>query len=88
MNGTLVKKSWEDFDPAGVSVLSYPSYSAGDIAAMHEIAWRRWQWHMLTRRPGTVLHHFGNAFRREGVGGLARLARFAASRAFTVLRSH
>ena len=86
--GWLTKESWSDFDPAGEAVLSYPGYSAQDIVEMHELAWRRWQWHMLTRRPGTLLHHFGNAFRREGVGGVLRLGRYAVGRVFAVLRSH
>jgi len=86
--GWLTKETWVDFDPAGEAVLSYPDYSAEDIVEMHDLAWRRWQWHMLTRRPSTLLHHFGNAFRREGVRGLLRLGRYAVSRVLAVLRSH
>lgn len=84
--GWLTKADWTEFDPAGEAVLSYPGYSSADIEAMHDLAWRRWQWHMLTRRPGTLAHHFGNAFRREGVGGLFRLARYAAARLVAVVR--
>lgn len=86
--GWLTKETWADFDPAGEAVLSYPNYTARDIVEMHDLAWRRWQWHMLTRRPATVFHHFRNAFRREGVGGMFRLGCYAASRAFAVLRRH
>ncbi|MCP4639180.1 MAG: radical SAM protein [bacterium] len=85
-NGWLVKESWLQFDPAGEAVVSYPDYSAGEIAEMHDLAWRRWQWHMLTRRPETLIHHFGNALRREGVGGTVRLARYGASRLLDALR--
>ena len=78
--GWLTKESWIDFDPAGEAVLSYPDYSAADIVEMHELAWSRWQRHMLLHRPGTLFHHFGNAFRRDGIRGLARLARYGAGR--------
>lgn len=86
--GWLTKDSWRQFDPAGEAVVSYPNYSAEDIAAMYDLAWRRWQWHMLTRRPATVVHHFRNAFMREGVGGLVRLGKYSASRFLTVLGAH
>ena len=78
--GWLAKENWEDFDPAGEAVLSYPGYTNEDIEGMHDLAWRRWQWHMLTHRPATLFHHFGNAYRREGFGGVARLARYGLSR--------
>ena len=87
-NGWLTTESWADFDPASEAVLSYPGYSAEDIVEMHDLAWRRWQWCMLTRRPATLLHHFDNAFRREGLGGILRLGRYGLSRLATVLRSH
>lgn len=87
-NGWLTKKDWMDFDPAGEAVVSYPDYPAEDIVEMHDLAWRRWQWHMVTRRPATLLHHFGNAFRREGLPGLIRLVRYSAQRFFTVLGAH
>ena len=79
-HGWLVKESWLQFDPAGEAVVSYPGYSADDIAEMHALAWRRWQWRMLTRRPGTLWHHFANAFRREGFGGIGRLVRYGCGR--------
>lgn len=87
-NGWLTKESWMQFNPAGEAVVSYPGYSAEDIAAMYERAWSRWQWHMLTRRPRTLLHHFGNAFRREGIGGMVRLGKYSASRFFKVVGAH
>ena len=43
---------------------------------------------MLTKRPVTVLHHFGNAYRREGVGGVMRLGKYSAGRIFAVLGAH
>lgn len=85
--GWLVKEDWADFDPSSESVLSYPGYSASDIAEMNALAWRRWQWHILTRRPGTLLHHFRNAYRREGLLGFVRLGRYSAERLLTILRS-
>jgi radical SAM superfamily enzyme YgiQ (UPF0313 family) len=87
-NGWLTKDSWMQFDPAGEAVVSYPGYSADDIAAMYELAWSRWQWHMLTRRPRTLMHHFSNAFRREGVGGMIRLGKYSAQRFFKVVGAH
>lgn len=87
-NGWLTKDSWMQFDPAGEAVVSYPNYTADDIAAMYELAWSRWQWHMLTRRPRTLMHHFGNAFRREGVGGMLRLGKYSAQRFFKVVGAH
>lgn len=78
--GWLTKESWLQFDPAGEAVVSYPGYSADDITGMHEEAWRRWQHHMLWRRPGTLLHHFGNAWRREGPMGMARLGAYGVRR--------
>ncbi len=87
-NGWLTKESWMDYDPAGGAVVSYPGYSSADIEAMYALAWRRWQWHMLTRRPATIAHHFGNALRREGLPGLVRLTRYSAERFFTVLNAH
>lgn len=87
-NGWLVKESWMEFDPTGEAVVSYPDYPAEEIVEMYELAWRRWQWRMLTRRPSTIVHHFRNAFRREGLGGLVRLGRYSAQRFFTVLGAH
>jgi len=87
-NGWLTTESWKDFDPAGGAVVSYPNYPAHEIEEMYALAWRRWQWKMLTRHPKTVLHHFGNAYRREGVGGLVRLSKYSAGRLFAVLGSH
>jgi hypothetical protein len=55
---------------------------------MYDRAWSRWQWHMLTRRPRTLLHHFGNAFRREGFGGMVRLGKYSAARFFKVVGAH
>jgi radical SAM superfamily enzyme YgiQ (UPF0313 family) len=78
-NGWLTKENWLQFDPAGEAVVSYPDYTAEDIAEMHDLAWQRWQWHMLTHKPGTLLHHFGNAYRREGVRGMARLGKYGMS---------
>lgn len=87
-NGWLVKDSWMDFDPAGGAVVSYPGYPAEEIAVMHDLAWRRWQWHMLTRRPATVLHHFRNAFRREGIPGVVRLGAYGAQRLLRLVAAH
>lgn len=84
----LSKDNWIDYDPAGEAVVSYPDYSAEEIVAMHDLAWRRWQWTMLTRRPSTVMHHFESAFRREGLHGVLRLGRYSAERFFTVLGAH
>lgn len=78
--GWLLDDDWTRYDPAGDAVLSYPGYSAEDIRAVHDLAWRRWQWHMLTRQPATLWHHFRNAYRREGLGGALRLGRYGASR--------
>ncbi|MCL4217509.1 MAG: radical SAM protein [Candidatus Hydrogenedentes bacterium] len=86
--GWLTKESWLQFDPAGEAVVSYPGYEASDIGEMHAQAWRDWQWHMLTRRPRTLAHHFGNAFRREGFGGLMRLSKYSAARFFSMLGAH
>jgi radical SAM superfamily enzyme YgiQ (UPF0313 family) len=83
--GWLVARDWKEFDPAAGSVLSYPDYTGKDIAEMHELAWRRWQWVMLTRRPMTLVHHFRNAFAREGVGGMLRLGRYGAGRLAAIL---
>lgn len=79
-NGWLVNGNGAAFDPAGGAVVSYPGYSAEDIQEMHALAWQKWQWHMLRHRPQTLLHHFGNAWRREGVAGVARLGRYGVSR--------
>lgn len=87
-NGWLTKDSWKDFDPAGGAVVSYPDYSDKEIEEMYAYAWSRWQRKMLLQRPATILHHFGNAFRREGLGGVVRLGRYSASRLFTVLSTH
>ena len=78
--GWLTKDSWVDFDPAGEAVLSYPGYSAEDIVAMHDLAWRKWQRLMLLHRPATLFHHFRNAFQREGLGGVLRLGRYGLTR--------
>ena len=78
--GWLTKESWLQFDPAGEAVVSYPDYTAADIAEMHALAWRRWQRHMLFHRPGTLLHHFSNAYRRDGLAGMARLGLYGLSR--------
>lgn len=78
--GWLTKESWLDFDPAGEAVLSYPGYSAADIVEMHDLAWRRWQRHMLLHRPSTLLHHFRNAYQREGVSGVLRLGAYGVRR--------
>ncbi len=86
--GWLTKESWMDFDPAGEAVVSYPDYSSEEIVAMYELAWRKWQWRMLTKHPMTVVHHFGNAFRREGFGGVFRLGRYSVERLWTVLGAH
>ena len=86
--GWLTKESWLQFDPAGEAVVSYPGYTAEDIAEMHALAWRRWQWHMLTRRPHTLLHHFRNAWRREGLGGVVRLGGYGVSRLVSVIGGH
>lgn len=84
-NNWLTKESWKDFDPAGGAVVAYPDYSAEDIEEMYRYAWSRWQRKMLFHHPMTILHHFGNALRREGVGGVIRLSKYSASRLFTVL---
>ncbi len=87
-NGWLRFDSWEDFDPAGGAVMEFDDYTAADIEEMYALAWKRWQWRMLTRRPATVVHHFGNAFRREGFGGVVRLGKYSAERLFAVLGAH
>ena len=87
-NNWLTKESWMDYDPAGGAVVSYPDYSAAEIEEMYALAWKRWQWQMLSRRPATIAHHFGNAFRRGGVAGVFRLGRYSAARFFTVLGAH
>ncbi len=79
-NGWLVTEDWRDFDPAGKSVLSYPNYTNADIEAMLAYAFRRWYLHILTRQPGTLLHHFRSTYRREGVAGMLRLTRFGIER--------
>ena len=76
------------FDPSGEAVVSYPDYTADDIADMYALAWRRWQWHMMTRRPRTVLHHFSNAVRREGLAGLLRISLYSAQRLVKVVANH
>ncbi len=86
-NGWLTKSSWKEFDPAGEAVVSYPDYTADEIVAMHDLAWKRWQRHMLLHRPRTLLHHVHNAWRREGVSGVFRLCRYGCSRLYSVLRS-
>lgn len=83
--GWLIKDNWRDFDPANAAVVSYPGYSADDIAAMHALAWKRWQWHMFTRRPATLVHHFRNAYLREGAGGVLRLGVYSAERLLRIL---
>jgi len=35
-----------------------------------------------------LFHHFGNAFRREGFGGMVRLGRYSAQRLLKVVGSH
>jgi anaerobic magnesium-protoporphyrin IX monomethyl ester cyclase len=87
-NNWLTKDSWKDFDPAGGAVVEYPDYSAREIEEMYRRAWSLWQRKMLLHRPTTILHHFGNAFRREGVGGVVRLGKYSASRLLTVLGTH
>jgi radical SAM superfamily enzyme YgiQ (UPF0313 family) len=86
--GWLTKDSWMQFDPSGEAVVSYPDYTADDIADMYALAWRRWQWHMMTRRPRTVLHHFSNAVRREGLAGLLRISLYSAQRLVKVVANH
>lgn len=78
--GWLTKPDWRQFDPAGEAVVSYPGYSASDIAEMYALAWKRWQWHMFTHRPATLAHHFRNAFLREGPSGVMRLGVYGAGR--------
>lgn len=85
--GWLTKTDWRQFDPAGEAVVSYPNYSAEKIAEMHDLAWKRWQRHMMLHRPHTLMHHFGNAYRRQGFGGMARLGYYGATRLFGVLRA-
>ena len=85
--GWLTKESWLDFDPAGEAVLSYPRYSASDIVEMHELAWRRWQRHMLLHKPATLVHHFRNAYNREGIGGALRLAAYGVRRLASAIGS-
>ena len=63
-------------------------HSATDIVDMYHLAWRRWQWRMMTRRPATVAHHFQNALRREGLGGLVRITKYSAERFLKVVGSH
>lgn len=87
-NNWLTKDSWKDFDPAGGAVVEYPDYSASDIEEMYHRAWSLWQRKMLLHRPTTILHHFGNAFRREGVTGVLKLGKYSAERIFTVLGTH
>ena len=87
-NGWLTKESWKEFDPAGGAVVAYPGYGTEEIEEMLKLGWSRWQWRMLTRRPLTVAHHFGNAFRREGFRGVIRLGKYSAERFFTVLGAH
>jgi anaerobic magnesium-protoporphyrin IX monomethyl ester cyclase len=87
-NNWLTKDSWKDFDPAGGAVVSYPGYASCEIEEMYRYAWSRWQRKMLLQRPATIVHHFGNAFRREGMGGVIRLGRYSAGRLFTVLSTH
>lgn len=86
--GWLTKESWMQFDPSGEAVVSFPNYTSADIAEMYALAWRRWQWHMLTRRPRTVVHHFGNALRREGLSGAWRLGMYSAQRFWRVVADH
>jgi anaerobic magnesium-protoporphyrin IX monomethyl ester cyclase len=87
-NNWLTKESWKDFDPAGGAVVEYPDYSTDDIEEMYRRAWSLWQRKMLFHRPLTIFHHFGNAFRREGFGGVLRLSKYSAGRLFTVLGTH
>jgi len=87
-NNWLIKDDWRQFDPSGEAVVSFPDYSADNIAQMYALAWRRWQWHMMTHRPRTVAHHFGNALRREGVGGVMRLGVYSAQRFLRVVADH
>ena len=87
-HGWLTKDSWMDFDPAGGAVVSYPDYPAEEIERMYALAWRKWQWRMLTRRPLTIAHHFGNAFRREGLPGVFRLGLYSAERLIKVVGAH
>lgn len=84
--GWLTKASWLDFDPAGEAVLSYPGYTAADIVAMHEAAWAAWQRHMLLHRPGTLFHHFRNAYAREGIAGVTRLGAYGMRRLAAAIR--
>ena len=85
--GWLVKEDWKAFDPSSGAVLSYPGYSAQDIEQVHGEAWQRWQWHMLMHRPGTLYHHFRNAFRREGVSGIVHLGRYGLHQLVNILRA-
>lgn len=85
--GWLTKTSWLDFDPAGEAVLSYPDYSAADIVAMHDLAWARWQRYMLLHKPGTLLHHFRNAYAREGLAGTIKLGAYGMRRLASAVRS-
>jgi radical SAM superfamily enzyme YgiQ (UPF0313 family) len=78
--GWLTKESWMDFDPAGEAVLSYQGYSSSDIVEMHDLAWRRWQRHMLLHSPATLVHHFRNAYMREGIDGVMRLGAYGLRR--------
>ena len=78
--GWLTKESWLEFDPAGEAVLSYPEYTSADIVQMHDVAWRRWQRHMLFHKPATLVHHFRNAYEREGVAGVLRLGAYGVRR--------
>jgi len=66
--GLLVSDGWENF--GSDAVISYPDYTRQDITEMHHWAVARWQRNLVINKPGTVLHYFKTAYRRNGINGI------------------
>ncbi len=86
-NEWLTAQDGKLFDGAAHAAVSYPEYTADDILEMYDLAWRKWHMHMILRQPGTILHHFGNAYKRGGLRGLVNLGRYSGARLVTMAKS-
>lgn len=59
-NKWIQSTSYEDFDGAGLTPLSYPSFSKEEIQTAFHHGLKRWHRYMLLHKPGTLLHHLKN----------------------------
>ncbi|HUI90805.1 MAG TPA: radical SAM protein [Chitinivibrionales bacterium] len=59
-NGWLVNNSYEEFNGAGTTPLSYPEFSKHEIESSYRKGLRMWHRFMLLHKPQTILHHLKN----------------------------